>query len=63
MVQVLGFVKNEQCFSTLAFMNTKVCNQLNTHLDLRVKMLSIIFLILETTLFHEAIATGKKKSS
>jgi hypothetical protein len=44
-------------------MNTKVCNQLNTHLDLRVKMLSIIFLILETTLFHEAIATGKKKSS
>jgi hypothetical protein len=38
MVHVLGFVKDEQCFSSVAFLKNKVQNRLNNHLELVVSM-------------------------
>ncbi len=38
MVQVLGLVEDERTFSNLAFMKSKLCKRLTTHLDLCVHM-------------------------
>ncbi len=38
MVHVLGFVDDEQCFNFVAFLNNKVRNRLNNHLQLKVSM-------------------------
>jgi hypothetical protein len=38
MVQVIGNVEDESCFSTLAFMKSKLHNILTTHLPLVVRM-------------------------
>jgi hypothetical protein len=42
-------------------MKTKVCNQLNTHLDLCVKMFGHNFFDFGDHLVYEAIATLRKK--
>ncbi len=34
MVHVLGFVEDEQCFSSIAFLKNEVRNRLNNHLEL-----------------------------
>jgi hypothetical protein len=39
MLQVLGSLEDERCFSTFSFMKNKVHNRLNMHLDMCVKML------------------------
>ncbi len=62
MVQVLGFVEYERCFHTLVFQKNKVCNQLNTHLDLCVKMFGQTFFNLENFLYNETIASWKNKN-
>jgi len=38
MVQIMGSVEDECCFSMLAFMKSKLHNRLITHLHLVVKM-------------------------
>ncbi len=38
MVQIVGNVEDEKCFSTLAFMKSKLWNRLTTHLPLVVRM-------------------------
>jgi hypothetical protein len=43
MVQVLGNVENEQCFSSLAFCKSKLHNKLTTNLGLMVRMFSLKF--------------------
>jgi hypothetical protein len=40
MCQVLGFVEDEHCFSTLFFIKGKFRNRLTTHFDMCVKMCS-----------------------
>jgi hypothetical protein len=40
MVQVLDSVEDEQCFSSLAFYKSKLCNRLTTNLRLVVRMFS-----------------------
>jgi hypothetical protein len=40
MVQVIGSMEDEQCFSSLAFCKSKLQNQLTTKLGLVVKMFS-----------------------
>jgi hypothetical protein len=47
-MQVLGFVEDEQIFSTLSFMNSKLRNSLNEHLHIIVGMYSQSFYILNT---------------
>ncbi len=38
MVQILGLVEDERTFDNLAFMKSKLCNRLTTHLNLCVHM-------------------------
>ncbi len=38
MVQIVGSVEDEKCFSTLAFLKSKLWNKLTTHLPLVVRM-------------------------
>lgn len=38
MVQVIGSIENDKCFSNLNFIKSKFCNQLMTHLTFVVKM-------------------------
>jgi hypothetical protein len=38
LVHVLGFVEDERCFNFVAFLNNKVQNRLNDHLQLVVSM-------------------------
>jgi hypothetical protein len=38
MVQIVGSVEDERCFSTFAFMKSKLRNRLTTHLPLVVWM-------------------------
>ncbi len=47
MVQVIGSVKDERCFISLAFGKSKLCNRLRTNLGLVVKMFSKKFYILQ----------------
>jgi hypothetical protein len=55
MCQVLGFVENEHCFSTLSFMKGKSCNCFITHLDVCVRMSSQDFYNLECFPYTKAI--------
>jgi hypothetical protein len=63
MVQILGSIEDEWCFNPLVYMKNKVCNRLNTHLDLCVKMFGQTCFILENLLYDEAIASWKKKKT
>ncbi len=38
MVHVLGFVEDERCFNSVAFLKNKVSNRLTNHLELVVSM-------------------------
>ncbi len=58
MVQVIGFVEDEKCFSNLNFIKTKLQNWLTTYL-LIVKMFAQEFYTLEDFPYAKAIATWK----
>jgi hypothetical protein len=47
MVQVFGSVEDKQCFSSLAFCKSKLCNRLPTNLGLVVRMFSQKFYTLQ----------------
>jgi hypothetical protein len=57
MVQVVGSVEDERCFSTLAFMKSKFHNKLTTHLPLIVHMFAFIRYIISHT--KNALSNGK----
>ncbi len=54
---MLGFVEDEQTFSTLAFMKDKLCNKLGLHLDTIIRMFAQKFCTQESFPYHEAITT------
>jgi hypothetical protein len=54
-VQVIGLVEDEKCFSTLTFMKTKLQNRLTTHLELVIWMFGQFFFTLQDFPFGEAI--------
>jgi hypothetical protein len=54
MVQVLGSVEDEQCFSSLEFWKSKLCNQLTTNLGLVVKVFSQNFYTLHNFPYAKA---------
>ncbi len=58
-VSMLGFVEDEQTFSTLTFMKDKLCNKLGLHLDTIIYMFAQKFYTQESFLYHEAITTWK----
>jgi hypothetical protein len=53
---MLGFVEDEQTFSTLTFTKDKSCNKLGLHLDTIIRMFAQKFY---THPYHEAITTWK----
>jgi hypothetical protein len=55
-VQIVGNVKDECCFFTLAFMKSKLRNKLTTHLPLVVWMFAHQFYILQNFPYAECIA-------
>ncbi len=55
MVQIVGSVEDERCLSTLAFMKSKLCNRLITHLPLVVKMFAQRFYTLQNFLYVKCI--------
>jgi len=61
MVHVLKFIEDEQCFSIFVFIKNKVCNQLNTHIDLYVKMFGHTFFTLEISCMIKPLQLRKKK--
>jgi hypothetical protein len=63
MCQVLGFVENEHCFSTLSFMKGKFCNRLITRLDVCVRIFSQDFHNLECFPYTKAIVAWKEKKA
>jgi hypothetical protein len=52
-VQVVGNVENESCFSTLAFMKSKFYNKLTTHLPLVVHMFAQHFYTINNFPYEE----------
>jgi hypothetical protein len=48
MVQIIGSMEDERCFSTLAFMKSKLQNRLTTHLPLVVRMFAQQFYTLQS---------------
>ncbi len=38
MIHIIGIVEDEKCFSTLAFMKSKLHNKITTHLPIVVRM-------------------------
>jgi hypothetical protein len=58
MVQVVGSVEDEPCFSTLAFMKSKLCNRLTTHLPLVVHMFAQHFYTIYNFPYEECISNG-----
>ncbi len=57
--QVIGSMKDESCFSTLAFMKSKLRNRLNDHLDLVMHMFAQKFYTLGKNLYNDAILLWK----
>jgi hypothetical protein len=55
MVQVIGSVEDKKCFSTLAFMKSKFCNRLTTHLPLVVHMFTQNFYTMHNFPYKECI--------
>jgi hypothetical protein len=55
MVQIINIMEDERCFSTLAFMKSKVHNKLITHLPIVVHMLAQQFYTLENFPYVEYI--------
>jgi hypothetical protein len=52
---ILSSVKNERCFSTLSFLESKLHNQLTKHLDLVVKMFAQYHYTLDSFPFGDAM--------
>jgi hypothetical protein len=55
MVQIVGNVKDERCFSMLAFMKSKLHNRLTTHLPLVVQMFAQWFYTLQKISYAKCI--------
>ncbi len=58
-VQVIGLVEDEQCFSKLTIMKTKLRNQLTVHLELVIQMFSQKFFTIKTSLLEQQFKVGK----
>jgi ABC-type tungstate transport system substrate-binding protein len=58
-VQILGFVKDKHCFSTLSFMKTKFKNQLTLHLDVVIQMFVQNFETFEIFLMIKLLKSGR----
>jgi hypothetical protein len=58
-MQIIGFVEDECCFSTLTFMKTKLPNILTMHLELVVHMFSQKYFTLKTFPFSATIQNWK----
>jgi hypothetical protein len=54
-VQVIGRVEDGRCFSTLAFMMSKLRNKLTTHLPLVVRMFAQHFYTIQNFPYGECI--------
>jgi D-arabinose 5-phosphate isomerase GutQ len=54
-VQIVSSVKDERCFSMLAFMKSKICNKLITHLPLVFWMFAQGFYILQNFSYAKCI--------
>jgi hypothetical protein len=61
MVMVLGSVENEEIFSNIAFVKSKLQNQLTSHLDLVVCMHAQEFYSSETSPFYISICAWKEE--
>ncbi len=59
MVQVVGSVEDERCFSIMAFMKSKLHNRLTTHLPLVVRMFAQWFYIIHNFPYKECIDQWK----
>ncbi len=59
MVQVVGNVEDESCFSTLAFKKSKLRNRLTTHLPLVVRMFAQHFYTINNFLYEKCIEQWK----
>jgi hypothetical protein len=55
MLQIVGSVEDESCFSMLTFMKSKLCNKLTTHLPLVVHMFAQRFFTLQNFSHVECI--------
>jgi hypothetical protein len=55
MVQIVGSVEDECCFSTLAFMKSKLYNMLITHLPLVIRMFAQRFYTLQNFPYAKCI--------
>jgi hypothetical protein len=58
-VQVIGFVEDEHCLSTLTFMKIKPWNRLTMHLELVIRMFNQQLFILKTFPFGGSIQNWK----
>jgi ABC-type tungstate transport system substrate-binding protein len=58
-VQILGFVKDKHCFSTLSFMKTKFKNQKTLHLDVVIQMFVQNFETFEIFLMIKLLKSGR----
>jgi hypothetical protein len=57
---VLGSMEDEQTFSTLYFMKSKLRNKLNEHLHVVVRMYSQTFFTLENFMYNVAFEEWQK---
>jgi hypothetical protein len=55
MVQIISNMEDEKCFSTLAFMKSKLRNKLTTHLPIVVRMFTQQFYTLENFAYVKCI--------
>jgi hypothetical protein len=58
-VPMIGSVEDEQCFSTLTFMKSKLHNKAINHMNFVGHMLTQKFYILESFLYHSTIEQWK----
>lgn len=58
-VQILGFVKDEHCFSTLSFMKIKFKNWLTIHLDVVIQMFAQNFETFEIFFMIKLLKSGR----
>ena len=63
MCVVLGSVEDEQTFSTLSFMKSKLRNRLTGHIDTCVKLFSQEFFTIETFPVSKAITSWREERS
>jgi hypothetical protein len=54
MIHVLGFVEDEQCFNSVAFMKNKMCNKLDNHFQLGFFVYAQIFFTLHNFPYEDS---------